>query len=266
MPSRRDILQGCLLAGISLTLPRMASAGSVGWTARWRIDDDEGDRKQVFLTVSPDRDTTLKVQFQGDTPVSGSPGSLTYTVSGSDTVHQGSDVQRFLSRVGPRFADLKLARGADHTFGPWIVHASATQDLHLKATIHYADDQTAILEHRTGKPQFEVAWETAPVGRSTVSVRLAVTADRDTNIHLVNGAPQGFSVRSGGSLVQPPDARMSRAGPRRHAFPLVAGSSTKLGGWLVSPDADTLTVALDLEHDGGITHFEATLPVERTGA
>lgn len=269
MTSRRDLLQGCLLAGVSLALPRTArSADSVSWTATWRIEPQEDNVQYVFLTVSPDHDTTLDPGAVAPAETDVDRGaSLHYRVAGDPTLHTAHEDGFLFSRSEVRIQPRPIAQGASYTYGPWRVQAAPDADLHLRTAIRQADGSTVAFEHRTGKPRFQAEWEVLPAGRSAVQVRVALTVDRDTEVHLINGVPPGFRVQAGGTLSKPPGPQSaSRAGPRRHRFPMVAGETTKLGGWLVKPDDRALEVVLDLEHSGGQTHFAATLPVDKPGA
>lgn len=269
MTSRRDLLQGCLLAGIHLALPASAAAAAppstVRWTATWSVDT-EGDARIVRVTVSPDRDTTLLVDDSATgAPGSRSPQALQVQPDGDAEALAPIQDAVLQSRLAPRWRERALSRGATHTFGPWRIEAPTDRALSLALPITYGADQTTTLRHYTGKPRFEARWEVLPAGRSTVSVRVALTASHDTSVHLMGGMPPGFRVLSGGDRVQPPGT-MSRAGPRRGRTELTAGVATKVGGWLVRPTEGPLRVALDLEHDGGQTHLEAELSLDAGGA
>ncbi len=269
MPTRRDILQGCLLAGISLAMPRLArSESTVTWTADWSVKPHDDGQLEVRVKVSPSADTQLLVdQLAPPSAGPASPHRLQVRVGDSAEVIEVTDINTMMARIGPRWQLKAIAKGESHTFGPWFVNAKPTDLLHLALTLTWGADQTTVLQHTTGKPEIKAEWEVLPAGRSAVQVRVALTSTRDTDVHLINGLPPGFRLQAGGRLSMPPGSQSaSRAGPRRERYPLVAGTPTKLGGWLITPDADVLKVSLDLEHDGGLTHFEADLPIDRSGA
>jgi len=263
MPSRRDVLQGCLLAGIFLGAPALAGGEAVRWTARWKVGEAKGGGLLVRVVVQPGQDTELYVVDGEDGGQGQVSGQLTATVGEEPrSVRATSDVPLY-SRVVVRRQLLKVAAGESVELGPWTVDARPDEDVVLAVVLDATESVT--LTHSTGKPSFAAVWEARPIGRSTASVFVSLTPDRDVVLRLMDGRPTGLSVRSGGSLAG--DTRpMSRAGPRPQHVPLAKGDTRKVGGWLVQATEPVLSVALTLSHDRGQTHLTAEVPVKASDA
>ena len=264
MPSRRDLLQGCLLAGVFLGIPAVARGDEVMWTALWKVRETDDGRLVVRVVVRPTQTTELQLVHgkSGEGEVS---GPLTAMVGGEPRMVQStSDVPTY-SRVLFRRDNRKVAVGESVELGPWTVDSKPGDEVKLAVVLDSTQSVTLTHDYIVGKPNFVAVWEARRSGRESVSVYVSLTPDRHVQLNLLDGRPGGFSVVQGGTLSGWVGG-VSRAGPRPMQSPIAPGETRKLGGWLVKATEPTLTVALTLSHDRGQTHLKAEVPVQESGA
>ena len=265
MPNRRDVLAGCLLAGISLSLgvPVVARAGGVQWSASWTVRESKGGGLLVSLTVSPSQATELSILNGAGGGQSAVSGPLTAQVNGAArSVEVGSD-QPIYARSSARRRMVKVASGGEVKLGPWLVDAQPGEDVTLSVVLDGQESVT--LTHLTGEPRFAVTWDArlAQPGEATVFVSL--TPDRDVVLRLYKNRLQSFRVQAGGELLAD-TAPVSRAGPRPEMVPIAAGDTRRLGGWRVRTTASVLTLAATVLHDRGQAALSAEVPVKAADA
>lgn len=265
MWNRREILQGCLLGGISLCLPTVAGADDPLWSATWTVEPTDNGMLDVSVTVTPKRPATLLVDLRRTGEASpDAPEPLEVRVGDGPVEHVST--RNPVTRSGPKWTPIPVEPGIAHTFGPWRVPATTGEQVTLVATIVHGRNQRARLTHTLGKPELKADWKVVLQDDGEVELFVSLYTDRDTTIRLAGGLPAGLQV-SGGQ-VAPIKARdpYLRGGPRAESVLLVADTTRLFGPWRVTPQSDVLQVALALEHDGGVAHFNAELPVGATGA
>lgn len=264
MPSRRDVLQGCLLAGVFLGIPAAARGEEIQWTARWKIKETDDGRLVVRVVVRPTQDSELHVVLgeSGEGEVS---GPLTAMVGEEPRMVQSTSDVPIYSRVMTRRTVRAVAMGESVELGPWTVESTRGDVAKLAVVLDAAQSVTLPHTHVVGMPSFAAVWEARRSGRESVAVYVALTPDRHVELNLIDGRPRGFSVLQGGTLKGAPGG-VSRAGPRPVQSPIAQDETRTVGGWLVRATEPVLVVSLTLSHDRGQTHIKAEVPVQEGGA
>lgn len=135
MRSRRELLAGSLLAGLSLALPRLARAADVGVTGRLEMHRLDGDRIKLRAWISADRD----VEIEGDGAVRISRVLVNDVQAPLQWVPVTNPGPTRMSRAGPRRYTLPLPKGVA-TQSWWLdLAAPAGASIGIDAQLMLAD-------------------------------------------------------------------------------------------------------------------------------